>query len=140
ISKEAYADKNGGTKLVNSGVLNGLTYRDAIRKIISELEKTGQGRGKVNYRLRDAVFSRQRYWGEPFPVYYKNGMPQMIPEEHLPLKLPEVKKYLPTETGEPPLGRAEVWAWDEEKATVVHKKMVDDKKIFPLELNTMPGW
>lgn len=140
ISKEAYADKNGGTKLVNSGFLNGLTYRDAIRKIISELEKTGQGRGKVNYRLRDAVFSRQRYWGEPFPVYYKNGMPQMIPEEHLPLKLPEVKKYLPTETGEPPLGRAEVWAWDEEKATVVHKKMVDDKKIFPLELNTMPGW
>lgn len=140
ISKEAYADKNGGTKLVNSGFLNGLTYRDAIRKIISELEKTGQGRGKVNYRLRDAVFSRQRYWGEPFPVYYKNGMPQMIPEEHLPLKLPEVKKYLPTETGEPPLGRAEVWAWDEEKATVVHKKLVDDKKIFPLELNTMPGW
>lgn len=140
ISKEAYADKNGGTKLVNSGFLNGLTYRDAIRKIISELEKTGEGRGKVNYRLRDAVFSRQRYWGEPFPVYYKNGMPQMIPQEHLPLKLPEVEKYLPTETGEPPLGRAEVWAWDEEKATVVHKKLVDDKKIFPLELNTMPGW
>jgi leucyl-tRNA synthetase len=96
--------------------------------------------GKTNYRLRDAVFSRQRYWGEPFPVYYVNGLPQMIAAEHLPISLPEVEKYLPTEEGEPPLGRAEVWAWDTSLNTVVENSKIDHQTIFPLELNTMPGW
>jgi leucyl-tRNA synthetase len=100
----------------------------------------GQGEGKTNYRLRDAVFSRQRYWGEPFPVYYVNGMPQMIASEHLPIKLPEVEKYLPTETGEPPLGNATVWAWDTNKNEVVSNNLIDNETIHPLELNTMPGW
>ena len=95
---------------------------------------------KVNYRLRDAIFSRQRYWGEPFPVYYKQGMPYMIPEECLPLELPEIDKYEPTESGEPPLGRAKVWAWNEAERKVVEKSLVDDKIVFPLELNTMPGF
>ena len=95
---------------------------------------------KVNYRLRDAIFSRQRYWGEPFPVYYKQGMPYMIPEECLPLELPEIDKYEPTESGEPPLGRAKVWAWNEAERKVVEKSLVDDKTVFPLELNTMPGF
>ena len=95
---------------------------------------------KVNYRLRDAIFSRQRYWGEPFPVYYKDGMPYMIPEECLPLELPEIDKYHPTETGEPPLGHARKWAWDTEKNAVVDKSLVDNKTVFPLELNTMPGF
>jgi leucyl-tRNA synthetase len=140
ISQEAYADKEADTKFINSDFLNGLTHKEALKKIIAELEKTGQGKGKTNYRLRDAVFSRQRYWGEPFPVYYKDGIPQMIAEEHLPLKLPEVEKYLPTETGEPPLGRADVWAWDEEKCSVVSNQLADGKSVFPLELNTMPGW
>lgn len=104
------------------------------------MEKIGQGQGKTNYRLRDAVFSRQRYWGEPFPVYYVNGMPQMIDKEHLPIRLPNVEKYLPTETGEPPLGRADVWAWDADKNEVVSNELIDNKTVFPLELNTMPGW
>ena len=99
--------------------LNGLNYKKAIKTIIYELEKLGQGEGKTNYRLRDAVFSRQRYWGEPFPVYYVNGMPQMIDTKHLPIILPEVEKYLPTETGEPPLGNATVWAWDTKNNKVV---------------------
>lgn len=98
------------------------------------------GRVKVNYRLRDAIFSRQRYWGEPFPVYYKDGMPQMVPEDCLPLLLPEIETYKPTETGEPPLGRAKMWAWDTEKRQVVDKALVDNKTVFPLELNTMPGF
>jgi leucyl-tRNA synthetase len=100
----------------------------------------GQGEGKTNYRLRDAVFSRQRYWGEPFPVYYVNGLPQMIDVEHLPIELPEVEKYLPTETGEPPLGNAPVWAWDTETNSVVENEKINHTSIFPLELNTMPGW
>ena len=111
ISEEAFADKDK-TIIANSDFLNGLSYKEATKKIIEELEKIGQGQGKTNYRLRDAVFSRQRYWGEPFPVYYVNGMPQMIDDKHLPITLPEVEKYLPTETGEPPLGNATVWAWD----------------------------
>jgi leucyl-tRNA synthetase len=114
-----------------------------VKKAIEELEKIGQGKGKINYRLRDAVFSRQRYWGEPFPVYYVNGMPQMIDEKNLPLRLPEVEKYLPTEEGEPPLGRAEKWYWDEDKKEVVSKKEFEGisiKKGGSLELNTMPGW
>ena len=109
----------------------------ATKKFVTE---KGIGRVKVNYRLRDAIFSRQRYWGEPFPVYYKDGMPQMVPEECLPLELPEIETYKPTETGEPPLGRAKKWAWDAEKKEVVDKSLVDNKTVFPLELNTMPGF
>ncbi|MEW2920333.1 leucine--tRNA ligase [Muricauda sp. ANG21] len=139
ISEEAFADK-ATTIIANSDFLNGLSYKEATKKVISELEKIGHGVGKVNYRLRDAVFSRQRYWGEPFPVYYVDGMPQMIDEQHLPLELPEVEKYLPTETGEPPLGNATHWAWDVEQCTVVSNQLIDNKKVFPLELNTMPGW
>ncbi|AJR02646.1 leucine--tRNA ligase [Siansivirga zeaxanthinifaciens] len=139
ISKEAFADKDK-TIISNSDFLNGLSYKEATKKIISELEALGQGQGKTNYRLRDAVFSRQRYWGEPFPVYYIDGMPQMIDAKHLPIKLPEVEKYLPTETGEPPLGNATVWAWDTTKNEVVSNDLIDNKTVFPLELNTMPGW
>ena len=139
ISQEAFADKDK-TIIANSSFLNGLNYKQATKKIIEELEKIGQGKGKTNYRLRDAVFSRQRYWGEPFPVYYVNGMPQMIDEKHLPIELPEVEKYLPTETGEPPLGNATVWAWDTTSNSVVSNDKIDHKSIFPLELNTMPGW
>tara|TARA_R110002049_G_scaffold37208_1_gene117493 strand:- start:58214 stop:61204 length:2991 start_codon:yes stop_codon:yes gene_type:complete len=139
ISEEAFADKDK-TIIANSDFLNGLNYKEATKKIINELEKLGQGEGKTNYRLRDAVFSRQRYWGEPFPVYYVNGMPQMIDAKHLPIRLPEVEKYLPTETGEPPLGNAIVWAWDTSKNEVVSNHLIDNKTIHPLELNTMPGW
>jgi len=139
ISEEAFSDKEK-TVITNSDFLNGLPYKKAVKRIIFELEKLGQGKGKINYRLRDAVFSRQRYWGEPFPVYYVDGMPQMIAAEHLPIVLPEVEKYLPTETGEPPLGNATVWAWDVQKAAVVPNSAIDNKNVFPLELNTMPGW
>jgi len=139
ISEEAYADKDK-TVIANSDFLNGLPYKKAVKRAIFELEKLGQGEGKINYRLRDAVFSRQRYWGEPFPVYYIDGMPQMIEAEHLPIKLPEVEKYLPTETGEPPLGNAEVWAWDILTNKVVHNSEINNSTVFPLELNTMPGW
>ena len=139
ISKEAFADKEK-TVIANSDFLDGLPYKKAVKTAIYELEKLGQGNGKINYRLRDAVFSRQRYWGEPFPVYYVDGMPQMIADEHLPIKLPEVEKYLPTETGEPPLGNAEVWAWDTNSLSVVACSLIDNVTVFPLELNTMPGW
>lgn len=139
ISEEAFSGKEG-TVIANSDFLNGLEYKAALQKAISELEKIGQGKGKTNYRLRDAVFSRQRYWGEPFPVYYVNGLPQMIEKEHLPLRLPEVEKYLPTETGEPPLGNATEWAWNTAKNEVVDKDLIDHNVVFPLELNTMPGW
>ncbi|MBZ0327572.1 MAG: leucine--tRNA ligase [Altibacter sp.] len=139
ISEEAFSDKDN-TIIANSDFLNGLNYAEATQKAIEALETKGLGEGKINYRLRDAVFSRQRYWGEPFPVYYKNGLPQMIDLKHLPLTLPEVEKYLPTEEGEPPLGRADVWAWDIEKHKVVENNKVDNETVFPLELNTMPGW
>ncbi|MBD0830955.1 leucine--tRNA ligase [Aestuariibaculum sediminum] len=139
ISKEAFADKDK-TVIANSDFLNGLNYKEATKKVISELENLGCGEGKTNYRLRDAVFSRQRYWGEPFPVYYVDGMPQMIDAAHLPIQLPEVEKYLPTETGEPPLGNASVWAWNTETNKVVSNDLIDHKTVFPLELNTMPGW
>jgi len=159
VSQEAYAGKEG-TVIANSDFLSGLEYKEALNKVILELEKTGQGYGKTNYRLRDAVFSRQRYWGEPFPVYYVNGLPKMIDLEYLPLRLPEVEKYLPTETGEPPLGNATDWAWDTKNNKVVSNKMLkqvqhdrpndditlsavegsQDNGIYPLELNTMPGW
>lgn len=139
ISEEAYSEKEN-TIITNSDFLNNLTYSQATDKIIAVLEEKGIGKGKINYRLHDAVFSRQRYWGEPFPIYYKDGMPQAIPTEHLPLRLPDVEKYLPTETGEPPLGRADIWSWDTEKCAVVGNKLADNKTVFPLELNTMPGW
>ncbi|WP_178990789.1 leucine--tRNA ligase [Winogradskyella schleiferi] len=139
ISEEAYGSKDN-VKLKNSDFLNGMNYKKATKRAIYELEQLEQGEGKTNYRLRDAVFSRQRYWGEPFPVYYVNGMPQMIEKEHLPIVLPEVEKYLPTEEGEPPLGRADVWAWDANQCSVVSNQLIDHKTVFPLELNTMPGW
>ncbi|GGK40136.1 MULTISPECIES: class I tRNA ligase family protein [Flavobacteriaceae] len=139
ISEEACATKEG-IKIANSDFLNGLTYKKAMKRIIYEIEQKGFGYGKINYRLRDAVFSRQRYWGEPFPVYYKNGLPQMIDKQHLPIVLPEVEKYLPTEDGKPPLGNATVWAWNSVKNEVVSNDLIDNVTIFPLELNTMPGW
>ena len=140
ISENAFTDKEGMT-YQNSDILNGCTnFSEAVAKVLAALEAKGAGKAKVNYRLRDAVFSRQRYWGEPFPVYYKNGLPQMIGEEHLPILLPEVEKYLPTEEGNPPLGNATTWAWDTANHKVVNNDLIDNQTIFPLELNTMPGW
>ncbi|MDO6811471.1 leucine--tRNA ligase [Tenacibaculum soleae] len=139
ISEAAHADKEG-TKIANSDFLNGLSYKKAMKLAIYEMEQKGFGFGKINYRLRDAVFSRQRYWGEPFPVFYKDGMPQMIEAKHLPIVLPEVEKYLPTEDGKPPLGNAEVWAWNTETSQVVSNDEINGVTVFPLELNTMPGW
>ena len=139
ISEAAFADKEK-TVITNSDFLNGMNYKKATKRAIYELEQIGQGKGKTNYRLRDAVFSRQRYWGEPFPVYYKDGMPVMIDKKHLPITLPEVEKYLPTETGEPPLGNATHWAWDITNNSVVANDKVNNETVFPLELNTMPGW
>ncbi|WBL22696.1 leucine--tRNA ligase [Zunongwangia sp. HRR-M8] len=139
ISEEAHSGKEG-TLIANSDFLSGLAYKEALQKSILKLEEIGAGYGKTNYRLRDAVFSRQRYWGEPFPVYYVNGLPQLIDVAHLPLHLPEVEKYLPTETGEPPLGNATDWAWDTAANKVVSNDKIDHETVFPLELNTMPGW
>ena len=140
ISENAFTDKEGMT-YQNSDILNGCTnFSEAVAKVLAALEAKGAGKAKVNYRLRDAVFSRQRYWGEPFPVYYENGLPQMIGEEHLPILLPEVEKYLPTEEGNPPLGNATAWAWDTANHKVVSNKLIDNQTVFPLELNTMPGW
>ncbi|WP_298142473.1 class I tRNA ligase family protein [Flavobacterium sp.] len=135
----AFTNK-GGFSLINSGFLDGLDYKDAMKKVIQALEESGAGRAKVNYRLRDAVFSRQRYWGEPFPIYYVDGLPKAIDVAHLPITLPEVEKYLPTEDGAPPLGNATHWAWDTVTNTVVSNELIDHQTIFPLELNTMPGW
>ncbi|WCM40804.1 leucine--tRNA ligase [Flavobacterium sp. CBA20B-1] len=139
ISEEAYTEKSG-FELMNSDFLNGMDYKAATKKVIEVLEEIGQGKAKVNYRLRDAVFSRQRYWGEPFPVYYVNGLPKMIDPKYLPIELPEVEKYLPTEDGQPPLGNATNWAWDTENNKVVATTKINNETIFPLELNTMPGW
>lgn len=138
ISEESYDAKEG--IVTNSDFLNGLTVKEAITKAKQYIEEKGIGKVKTNYRLRDAIFSRQRYWGEPFPVYYKDGMPYMLPIDKLPLELPEVSKFLPTETGEPPLGNAVKWAWDSVKQEVVDKSEINDITIFPLELNTMPGF
>ncbi|MBO9582600.1 MAG: leucine--tRNA ligase [Flavobacterium sp.] len=139
ISEAAYGSKDN-VEIANSDFLNGLNYKEGTKKAIEKLEEIGQGTGKTNYRLRDAVFSRQRYWGEPFPVYYVNGLPKMIDSQHLPIILPEVEKYLPTEDGLPPLGNAAVWAWDSVQNSVVSTQLIDNVTIFPLELNTMPGW
>jgi leucyl-tRNA synthetase len=142
VSEESYDAKEG--IMCNSASdkfsLNGLTVKEAIAATKKFVTEQGLGRVKVNYRLRDAIFSRQRYWGEPFPVYYKDDMPYMIPKECLPLELPEIDEYKPTETGEPPLGRAKKWAWDTKTDTVVDKSLIDNKTVFPLELNTMPGF
>lgn len=143
VSEESFDAKEG--IMINSNAegglnLNGLTVPEAIEKTKQYIEKNKLGRIKTNYRLRDAIFSRQRYWGEPFPVYYKDGMPQMLPFEALPLELPNVDKFLPTETGEPPLGRATVWAWDTVNNKVVENSKIDNQTVFPLELNTMPGF
>lgn len=139
ISEKAN-DTKDGIKLANSNFLDGLNYKKGMKTVIYELEKRGFGFGKINYRLRDAVFSRQRYWGEPFPVYYKDGMPQMIDAKHLPIELPEVEKYLPTEDGKPPLGNSTEWAWDTVNNKVVSNDLINHTSVFPLELNTMPGW
>ena len=139
IEKEAYALKDPCV-IAQSEFLNDLNYSEACVAAIKALEDCDHGRGTINYRLRDAVFSRQRYWGEPFPVYYKNGIPQMINAQHLPIILPEVDAYLPTEEGDPPLGRADKWAWDTAQNCVVSNELIDHKTIFPIELNTMPGW
>ena len=139
ISEAAYGSKDN-VEIANSDFLNGLDYKKGTQKAIEKLEEIGQGTGKTNYRLRDAVFSRQRYWGEPFPVYYVNGLPKMIDTQHLPIILPEVEKYLPTEDGLPPLGNAAVWAWDTKQNKVVNTDLVNNVSVFPLELNTMPGW
>ena len=142
VSEESFDAKEG--IVMNSSSekfsLNGLTVKEAIAATKKYVTEQGLGRVKINYRLRDAIFSRQRYWGEPFPVYYKDGMPYMIPEDCLPLELPEIDEYKPTESGEPPLGRAKKWAWDTEKRQVVDVSDIDNKTVFQLELNTMPGF
>ncbi len=148
VSEESYDAKEGivmnspmeGKTAYKGFNLNGLTIKEAIAATKKFVKTEGLGRVKVNYRLRDAIFSRQRYWGEPFPVYYKDGMPVMIPEECLPIQLPQVEKFLPTETGEPPLGNATKWAWNEEKKCIVDNKDIDNKTVFPIELYTMPGF
>ena len=146
VSEESFDAKEGivinsPEKPVEGGFsLNGLTVKEAIETAKKYFTEQGLGKVKVNYRLRDAIFSRQRYWGEPFPVYYKDGMPYMVPAKYLPLKLPQIDKFEPTETGEPPLGRAKIWAWDKKNKKVVDKDLIDNKTVFPLELNTMPGF
>ena len=146
VSEESFDAKEGivinsPVKSVEGGFsLNGLTVKEAIAATKKYVTEQGLGKVKVNYRLRDAIFSRQRYWGEPFPVYYKDGMPYMVPAECLPLELPSIDKFEPTESGEPPLGRAKAWAWDEQNKKIVNKELIDNKTIFPLELNTMPGF
>ena len=148
VSEESFDAKEGivcnspksGVEAIHGFSLNGLSVKEAIQKTKEFVKANNLGRVKVNYRLRDAIFSRQRYWGEPFPVYYKDGEPYMIPEECLPLELPEIDQYKPTETGEPPLGHAKKWAWDTANNCVVDKSSVDNATVFPLELNTMPGF
>ena len=148
VSEESFDAKEGrvmnspaaGKTTLDGFSLNGLSVKEAIAATKKFVTEHNLGRVKVNYRLRDAIFSRQRYWGEPFPVYYKDDMPYMIPKECLPLQLPEIDEYKPTETGEPPLGRAKMWAWDTTANKVVSKDLVDNKTVFPLELNTMPGF
>ena len=139
ISNEAFKEKDGFI-LTNSEELNGLDFKKGFDLAIEKLEKINKGIHNVNYKLRDAVFSRQRYWGEPFPVYYKDSMPVMISEKYLPIELPDVDKYLPTEDGKPPLGNSSDWAWDTLKNNIVSNKFIDNETVFRMELNTMPGW
>ncbi|MBT3561596.1 MAG: leucine--tRNA ligase, partial [Flavobacteriaceae bacterium] len=139
ISKEAFQSKEDFV-LTNSDSLNGLNFKDGLNLATKKLQQINKGVHKINYKLRDAVFSRQRYWGEPFPVYYKDNLPVMIDENHLPIALPDVDKYLPTEDGKPPLGNSKIWAWDTINNKVVANSLIDNKSVFRLELNTMPGW
>ncbi len=138
VSEESYDAKEG--TMCNSGFMNGMSVKEAIAAAKRHISELGIGKVKVNFRLRDATFSRQRYWGEPFPVYYKDNMPYMIPMDKLPLELPEVDKFLPTETGEPPLGHAKMWAWNEAAQCLAETSAIDNETIFPLELCTMPGF
>lgn len=138
VQQEAFSSKDG--VCVNSDFLNGLKYKEAVTKIISEIEARDLGKSTTNYRQRDAIFSRQRYWGEPVPVYFKENVPYTLPLSALPLELPEVEKYLPTEDGDPPLGNAKNYAWDEVNEQIVETERIDYKTVFPLELSTMPGW
>ena len=148
LEKDAVSDPSTWTEsmdaktgyAVNSGFVTGMKVKEAMKAVIDRVEEKGIGHRTVNFRLRDAIFSRQRYWGEPFPIYYKDNVPYTIPEECLPLELPEVSEFKPTATGEPPLGHAQKWAWDEAKRCVVDKALVDNKTVFPLELSTMPGF
>ncbi|MDD6897413.1 MAG: leucine--tRNA ligase [Bacteroidales bacterium] len=148
VSEESFDAKEGtvtnspaaGKNTLDGFSLNGLSVKEAIQKTKEFVAAHQLGRVKVNFRLRDAIFSRQRYWGEPFPVYYKDGMPYMVPEDKLPLQLPEISEYKPTESGEPPLGNAKLWAWDVDKEEIVDKALIDHSRVFPLELNTMPGF
>ncbi|MCD8303753.1 MAG: leucine--tRNA ligase [Prevotellaceae bacterium] len=148
VSEESYDAKEGivtnsprkDIKPYIDFSLNGLSVKEAIAATKRYVKENGLGKVKVNYRLRDAIFSRQRYWGEPFPVYYKQGIPTMIPEECLPIELPEVENFLPTKTGEPPLGNARCWAWNEKEHKIVDKALIDEQTVFPLELCTMPGF
>ena len=139
ISKEAFQSKENFV-LTNSEHLDGLNFKDGLNLATKKLQELNKGIHKINYKLRDAVFSRQRYWGEPFPVYYKNNLPIMIEEKYLPIALPDVDKYLPTEDGKPPLGNSNEWAWDTINNKVVANSLIDNKSVFKLELNTMPGW
>ena len=148
VSEESFDAKEGtvmnspaeGKQTLKGFSLNGLSVKEAIAATKKFVTENHLGRVKVNFRLRDAIFSRQRYWGEPFPVYYKEGMPQMVPAECLPIELPEVTKFLPTETGEPPLGNATRWAWDTVNRCVTENARIDQQTVFPLELSTMPGF
>ena len=148
VSEESFDAKEGivcnsprpGVTALDGFSLNGLTVTEAIAATKRFVAEKGLGRVKVNFRLRDAIFSRQRYWGEPFPVYYKNGVACVVPEECLPIELPEVNRYEPTEDGQPPLGHATRWAWDEAARCVTDNARIDNVTVFPLELNTMPGF
>ncbi|MHA3044630.1 leucine--tRNA ligase [Riemerella anatipestifer] len=138
VQEESFDSKE--STCVNSDFLDGLNYKDAKQRVIQEIENLGIGKGTTNYRQRDAIFSRQRYWGEPVPIYYKEEMPYTLPLSALPLELPEVEKYLPTEDGDPPLGNAKTFAWDEVNQKVTSVDLIDNKTVFPMELSTMPGW
>ena len=139
ISKTAFSDKFG-FRLINSEFLNGLDYEKSLELIIDEIENKGIGKSKIQFKLRDATFSRQRYWGEPIPIYYKNGIPTNIEKDYLPLELPDVDNFLPTKNGDSPLGNSSKWAWNEKTKKVTYNSEINDTDTFPLELNTMPGW
>ena len=139
ISKAAFSDKFGFT-LINSDILNEMDYSSSLDLIIKEIENRGIGKSKIQYKLRDAIFSRQRYWGEPIPIYYKDGIPKNIDLDNLPLKLPEVDNFLPTKNGDSPLGNSKKWAWNENIKKVDLNENINNVDTFPLELNTMPGW
>ena len=139
ISESAFSDK-GGFKLANSEFLNGMDYEESLNVIIGKIEENKIGQSKIQYKLRDAIFSRQRYWGEPIPIYYQNGIPVTIDIDHLPLKLPEVDNFLPTKNGDSPLGNSKMWAWNQNENKITLNSDINNKDIFPLELNTMPGW